>query len=234
MKNIILFVTLLFTACGGSGNNSVTPIPVTQIPVQVPVLTLEQKITNLNDGLGGCALWQDHDEGTDLPDCQRIYDAIERSIARATPVYPQATTLSISPLVVHFHRKARHYDPSKPYPLIYGMTGSDTDPQYVRGYTVTSDQISGYNGVDVYYSYEECLEHEMLHVIGWLFDHETLRTPEAIALDNGGYPNWMTFARFPLYLINCHGTSDDKFGVLGNRASCAELYPLPAWSGYKP
>jgi hypothetical protein len=70
-------------------------------------------------------------------------------------------------------------------------------------------------------------------VIGYMLNRQASRTDAAIAADDGGYPDWRSWmVPFPAYLIYCHGTPDDPFGQLGNRASCALPYPDKPWIGY--
>jgi hypothetical protein len=83
MKKLFLLV-LMLAGCAHQ-------VPVTAPPV-VPVLTLDQKVNNLLGGLGDCSTIQDHEEGTDIPDCQRAYDAIERGITRATKEFRKPQT----------------------------------------------------------------------------------------------------------------------------------------------
>ncbi len=220
-----------FLVCLGCVTVTCSPVKVPLTP-PTPISTPTPTLFTVQSLGTSCEYLQDHEDGADLPDCDRIVTAIHGALIEFTALFPQASTFTLNPFYspVHIHRKARQYAPSKPYPLIYSLDGVTL----VRGYTVTPDVIPGYIGVDVYYSYEETLKHEFTHVLGYLYNGSTNRDPAAIVLpgNEGCYPDWQTFSRFPLYLVYSHGTTDDPFGTPGVCAGNSDPYPLPAWLGY--
>lgn len=147
------------------------------------------------------------------PDCHKIYEAWVRGREDyAQKKDPRARTVRM--MQSAFLRPALEWYPGKPYPLL-----RDT-PDHPRAYTWI------YPYPMIVYSYEETIEHETHHLIGYLLNAAEARTDTT---DNGGYsPDaYAGFGYFPAWFIYCHGTPDDPFGIAGKRDSCVAPYTGP-------
>lgn len=205
MKKILVAVVLLLQACSDKAAPTPTPAPVVE--------TFEQMLARTE--FTTCAQVVYHDYG-DAPDCRKIYDAWHRGKAKVAKQHPSGN-LDWSMGIVSFYRPRLLQVPEKPYPMIADIAGNPRGVTYLSG------------GVQIVYAYEETIEHEAIHALTFLVEGNVPRTPEAIAADMGGYTKdqFQFLETFPRYLIMCHGTTDDLYGVRGDRASCAQPFSGP-------
>jgi hypothetical protein len=152
-----------------------------------------------------CADITGHADGPE-PSCARIVDAFGRGRNRVAAVYDQARDIHMDAIV--FLRPALLWPEDKPYPVIANWTGT---PRGV--FVVEPPQL-------ILYAYENCVEHEVVHFLMYRLFPDRMRTAEAIAADPGSAFDVLD----KLYMVQCHGTSDDLFGEPGNRGSCALPY----------
>jgi len=207
----LALLLLILAGCNGNPAPAPPPPPVT-IPDPVPVETFEQRLIR-TEGVSCAEITAAH--SGEPPSCERIVAAWERGKARVAALYPAAANVRMS--AFWFYRPELVYHESKPYPLIYDYLNPDGTPhEYKRG------DFSTAVVPQMLFSYPEVVEHEAVHALTWLLDGQRIRTPEAIAADQGG----VTVFGLPYYwyLITCHGTPDDPFGEPGNRGSCTQPY----------
>lgn len=160
-----------------------------------------------------------HDDTLNIPapDCKAIVDAWTKGRNDFYLIYKDKRALDIKMSQVTFIRPRLGWYEGKPYPLLMDTVGNP------RGYS----WITPYPLIE--YSYPEVIEHEAHHMIGYLLYPLLSRSPEDIAIDNGGYTpsDWQGWGYFPLWYIYCHGTTDDPFGLRGKRDSCVSPYSGP-------
>lgn len=169
----LLAVLLLLTSCAKSVKTE-PPSPVSDLGA-AGLQLMEHEATT-------CERITAHDS-PDEPECQRVYAAWLRGKQRVEAVYPEAANIKMG--MVDFLKPQTESSPSgKPYPVIRGFD--------VRGF------MSVLGGPPlIAYSYEEVIEHETVHALGFLVGAAT-------------YRNF------------CHGTPDDPFGESGNVSSCIQ------------
>lgn len=163
-----------------------------------------------------------HEDG-DAPNCRKLYEAFVRGRNRVAAVYPEAARVPMSAFT--FVRPKLYWVDGKPYPLIidYWLPGASAPHEYLRGITYVPPSYSFL----IAYAYEQVVEHETVHAMGWYLDKARQRTPADISADSGGYtPPAQEFWR-----ITCHGTPDDPFGTPHDRGGCAMPYDGPPHQG---
>jgi hypothetical protein len=187
---------LILTGCTG------TQVPV--VPPPAPVETFCQMLYRTENVT--CDELRSHQEGDDLPDVQRIYDALVRGRNRAAGIYPNVADIKFAR--VSLYRPQRYYDvfPTRPWPLIIGWHDYTTDMDvYIRG-------IFYPETMSINYSYEEVLEHEIIHALVYLATDTLIER----------LPEFITPASPEQYLfqVTCHGTVDDPFTRDGDTSAC--------------
>jgi hypothetical protein len=195
--HIAVLLLVILTGCSQTHR---PPVP--------PPETFEQMLTRTE--FVTCADITYHDYG-DAPDCRLVYEAWVRGRNRVARIYPTAAEYKM--VGISFYRPKTVFVDDRPYPLIADVPGNPRGVTYTLG------------GLQIVYSYEHVVEHEAVHALMFLLDGLKVREASAVSVDMGGYPP-ESFENIPFYfyLIGCHGTPDDPFGELGNRASCVLPY----------
>lgn len=185
---VVIILALMVAGCGCSSSDTVKP------PAHVE--TFEERLQR-TQGVT-CEAITVHIEG-DTPDCHKIVEAWERAQARVTAMgqyapLPMSCCFYVRPKLYWFVEKA--------YPLInINVDAPGYEPILVRG--VTSPTYPPL----LQYSYEEGIEHEAIHAMGMLQDHDRARSAEAIAASEAALDRTAVF----IWEITCHGTVDDPF-----------------------
>lgn len=187
-------------------------------PVQPPE-TFEQFLLRTEGAT--CAQLTGYDEstgpysGVPKPDCETNARVLMDGRALAKTVYPDADTVKLSQITPL--QTQLSWNTSEPFPRM--ASGA------LPGAMAITDSVTcSY----IWYAFPATLRHEMTHVVGCLLDRFHRRTEEAIHLAKDADQADRQF----IYEINCHNTSDDRFGdgtsiSRSGRAGCVPPYSGP-------
>jgi hypothetical protein len=155
-----------------------------------------------------------HASGTPKPDCRKIVAAFDRGVRRAVQLWPRAVETRLREIVFYRGPVFWPYGPiGQSEPLLANV------PNTPAAYTSVVGSIPF-----MLYAYEETIEHEVVHYLGFKYAWDVNRELWAVTADDGQWKGWDLNVPMPWWWILCHGTPDDPFGEAGNRRSCLQPY----------